>query len=145
MLRWRVIELLDNEWSPEQIVGHLRLTHAGNPLMRISHESIYRAIYTIRWKLIPRELCTKLRTRRPIRKNKKNTVKGQWRSQITGAWPIEERPEAANARTKLSATLSWRLAALIVGGVEVTWVTAAGAHEDPPEELPGSLPHPRRA
>ncbi|WP_165959488.1 hypothetical protein [Nonomuraea longispora] len=43
------IELLDNEWSPEQIVGHLRLTHAGNPVMRISHESIYRAIYTTRW------------------------------------------------------------------------------------------------
>ncbi|MEV0160847.1 IS30 family transposase [Nonomuraea fuscirosea] len=101
VLRRLVIELLDNEWSPEQIVGHLRLTQAGNPLMRISHESIYRAIYTTRWKLIPRELCTKLRTRRPIRKNKKNTVKGQWRSQITGAQPIEERPEAADARTEL--------------------------------------------
>ncbi|MGI5485419.1 IS30 family transposase [Microtetraspora malaysiensis] len=101
VLRQLVIELLDNEWSPEQIVGHLRLMHAGNPLMRISHESIYRAIYTTRWKVIPRELCTKLRTRRPIRKNKKNTVKGQWRSQITGARPIEERPDAANARTEL--------------------------------------------
>ncbi|MEV0820004.1 IS30 family transposase [Nonomuraea rubra] len=53
------------------------------------------------WKLIPRELCTKLRTHRPIRKNKRNTVKGQWRSQITGARPIEERPDTANARTEL--------------------------------------------
>jgi IS30 family transposase len=52
VLRQLVIELLDNEWSPEQIVGHLRLTHAGNPLMRISHESIYRAIYTTRWPFI---------------------------------------------------------------------------------------------
>jgi IS30 family transposase len=51
-----VIALLENEWSPEQIVGHLRLTHADNPLMDISHESIYRAIYTTRWKVIPREL-----------------------------------------------------------------------------------------
>ncbi|GAA1655833.1 hypothetical protein GCM10009733_061640 [Nonomuraea maheshkhaliensis] len=50
--------------------------------MRISHESIYRAIY-----MIPRELCTKLRTRRPTRKNKKNTVKGPWRSRIIGARP----------------------------------------------------------
>ncbi|GIH79426.1 hypothetical protein [Planobispora longispora] len=90
MLRRLVIELLGNEWSPEQIVGHLRLMHAGNPLMRISHESIYRVIYTTRWKLIPRELRTKLRTGRPIGKSKKNTVKGQWRSQITGARPIEE-------------------------------------------------------
>ncbi|MFI6496626.1 IS30 family transposase [Nonomuraea typhae] len=101
VLRQLVIELLDNEWSPEHIVGHLRLTHPGNPLMRISPENIYHAIYTTRWKVIPRELCTKLRTRRPIRKNKKNTVKGQWRSQITGARPIEERPDAANAQTEL--------------------------------------------
>ncbi|MEW2477541.1 IS30 family transposase [Micromonospora gifhornensis] len=101
VLRQLVIELLETEWSPEQIVGHLRLVHADNPLMRISHESIYRAIYTSRWKLIPRELCAKLRTGRPIRKNKKNTVKGQWRSQITGARPIEERPAAADARTEL--------------------------------------------
>ncbi|MFC7641713.1 transposase [Streptosporangium lutulentum] len=28
VLRQLVIELLDNEWSPEQIVGHLRLMHA---------------------------------------------------------------------------------------------------------------------
>jgi IS30 family transposase len=99
--RQLVIELLESEWSREQIVGHLRLTHAGNPLMRISHESIYRAVYTTRWKLIPGELCTELRTGRPIRKNKKNTVKGQWPSQITGARPIEERPAAADARTEL--------------------------------------------
>jgi IS30 family transposase len=101
VLRRLVIELLDNEWSPEQIVGHLRLVHADNPLLRISHESIYRAVYTTRWKVIPRALCTKLRTGRPIRKNKKNTVKGQWRSQITGARPIEERPDAADTRTEL--------------------------------------------
>ncbi|MFG1892258.1 IS30 family transposase [Micromonospora sp. NPDC049051] len=101
VLRQLVIELLETEWSPEQIVGHLRLVHPDNPLMRISHESIYRAIYTIRWKVIPRELCAKLRTGRPIRKNKKNTVKGQWRSQIVGARPIEERPAAADARTEL--------------------------------------------
>jgi IS30 family transposase len=48
--------------APEQIVGHLRLTHADNPLMEISHESIYRAIYTTRWKVIPRERCSWLRT-----------------------------------------------------------------------------------
>lgn len=39
VLRQLVIDLLDNEWSPEQIVGHLRLMHAGNPVMRISHEA----------------------------------------------------------------------------------------------------------
>lgn len=77
LLRQVVIDLLEREWSPEQIVGRLRLRHADDPLMRVSHESIYRAIYTSRWKVIPRELCQKLRTGRPIRKNKRNTVKGQ--------------------------------------------------------------------
>jgi IS30 family transposase len=101
LLREIVIDLLDNEWSPEQIVGRLRLLHSDDPLMKISHESIYRAIYTTRWKLIPRELSRKLRTRRPIRKNKRNTVKGQWRSQIIGARPIGDRPQAAEERTTL--------------------------------------------
>lgn len=101
LLRQVVIELLENEWSPEQIVGHLRLTQGGNPLMEISHESIYRAIYTTRWKVIPRELCSRLRTGRPIRKNKRHTVKGQWRSQIIGARPIDDRPSGATERTEL--------------------------------------------
>ena len=101
LLRQVVIDLLENEWSPEQIVGHLRLTQGGNQLMQISHESIYRAIYTTRWKVIPRELCSKLRTGRPIRKNKRHTVKGQWRSQIIGARSIDDRPVSANDRTEL--------------------------------------------
>lgn len=42
----------------------------------------------------------KLRTGRPIRKNKQNT-KGQWRSQITVAKPIQERPAAPEHRLGL--------------------------------------------
>jgi transposase, IS30 family len=101
VLRQTVIELLDQEWSPEQIAGRMRLLHPGNPHLTISHESIYRAIYISRWKVIPRELSRKLRTGRPIRKNKRNTVKGQWRSQITGARPIEERGAEAADRLAL--------------------------------------------
>lgn len=101
LLRQLVVDLLDNEWSPEQIVGRLRLEHPDDPLMRVSHESIYRAIYTSRWKVIPREFSRKLRTGRPIRKNKRNTVKGQWRSQIIGARSIDERPTAADQRSTL--------------------------------------------
>jgi hypothetical protein len=93
-------ELLREEWSPEQIVGHLRLNHGADPGMEISHETIYRSVYTTRWKVIPRELCKRLRTGRPIRKNKRHTVKGQWRSQITDARPIEERPQAAEDRSE---------------------------------------------
>lgn len=67
----------------------------------VSHETIYRSIYTTRWKVIPRELCKRLRTARPIRKNKRHTVKGQWRSQIIDARSIEQRPEAAQDRSTL--------------------------------------------
>ena len=101
VLRQIVVELLDQEWSPEQIAGRLRRLHPGDPQMMISHESIYRAVYTSRWKVIPRELSQKLRTGRPIRKNKHNSVKGQWRSQITGARPIEQRGPEADARLAL--------------------------------------------
>nr|WP_237554658.1 IS30 family transposase [Streptomyces sp. SID4948] len=99
-LRQAVLTLFKKEWSPEQIVGHLRLHHGEDPQMRITHEPIYRSVCTIRWKVVPRELCKRLRTGRPIRKNKRHMVKGQWRSQITGARPIEERPEAAEDRSE---------------------------------------------
>lgn len=100
VLRQTVLALLKEEWSPEQIVGHLRLHHGDDPNMRITHETIYRSIYTTRWKVVPRELCKRLRTGRPIRKNKRHTVKGQWRSQITDARPIDERPQAAEDRSE---------------------------------------------
>ncbi|MGV9668960.1 IS30 family transposase [Nocardia niigatensis] len=99
-LREHVVEKLELEWSPEQIARRLLLDHADDPGMRISHETIYRSVYTSRWKLIPKHLAeTALRTRRPIRKNKHHSVKGQWRSQIIGARPIEERPVEAETRS----------------------------------------------
>ncbi|WP_245547492.1 IS30 family transposase [Nocardia brevicatena] len=99
-LRERVVELLEQQWSPEQIAGRLRLDHPEDLSMRISHETIYRCVYTSRWKLIPKILAeTSLRTKRPIRKNKHHSVKGQWRSQIIGARPITERPVDAEDRS----------------------------------------------
>ena len=91
--------MLEDEWSPEQIVGHLRRHHSGDDELSISHETIYRSIYTTRWGVIPQKLCKRLRTRRPIRKNKRHTVKGQWRSQIIDARPIEDRPANAEDRS----------------------------------------------
>lgn len=95
----RVVSMLTDEWSPEQIVGYLRRHHGGADEWAISHETIYRSIYTTRWGVIPQKLCKRLRTRRPIRKNKRHTVKGQWRSQIIDARPIEDRPATAEGRS----------------------------------------------
>ena len=90
-----MIELLEQEWSPEQIVGWLCLDHPGDLEMRVGHETIYRAIYTSRWKLIPKPMSKKLRTVRPIRKSKRHSVKRQWRSQIINA----RRPADAEDRS----------------------------------------------
>ncbi len=49
--------MLEDEWSPEQIVGHLSLHHSGDEALEISHETIYRSIYTTRWGVIPQKLC----------------------------------------------------------------------------------------
>jgi IS30 family transposase len=99
-LREHVVEKLELEWSPQQIARRLPLDHADDPKMRISYETIYRSVYTSRWKLIPKHLAeTSLRTRRPIRKNKHHSVKGQWRSQIIGARPIQERPSDTEDRS----------------------------------------------
>ncbi|MEI4747902.1 hypothetical protein OAX51_31775 (plasmid) [Rhodococcus erythropolis] len=54
--------MLEDEWSPEQIVGHLRRHHSGDDELAISHETIYRPIYTTRWGVIPQKLCKRLRT-----------------------------------------------------------------------------------
>ncbi|NKY54551.1 IS30 family transposase [Nocardia vermiculata] len=99
ILRERVVELLDREWSPEQIAKRLRRDHPDDPEMTVSHETIYRSVYTTRWKVIPKHMCKKLRTGRPIRKNKRHTVKGQWRSQIIGARSIKDRPADAEDRS----------------------------------------------
>nr|WP_079408288.1 hypothetical protein [Streptomyces sp. 3211] len=92
--------LLGEERSPEQMVGYLRLRHGDDAEMLISRETIYRSVCTTRWKVVPRELCKRLRTGRPIRRNKRHTVKGQLRSQIIDARPIQERPQAAEDRSE---------------------------------------------
>ncbi|WP_424810341.1 hypothetical protein [Rhodococcus sp. 27YEA15] len=98
VLREKVVSILEDEWSPEQIVGHLRLHH-GDDKLAISDETIYRSIYTTRWGVIPQKPCKRLRTWRPIRKNKRHSIKAQWRSQIIDARPIEDRPADAENRS----------------------------------------------
>ncbi|WP_235877847.1 helix-turn-helix domain-containing protein [Saccharopolyspora karakumensis] len=103
-LRNEVMALLREEWSPEQIVGYLRRHHGNDPAMAISHETIYRSIYTTRWKVIPKELCKRLRTGRPIRKNKRHGVKGQWRSR--SSTPVRSNNGRPPPRTAASSDTS---------------------------------------
>ena len=44
-LRAYVVGGLDRGWSPEQICARMRLDHPGDDGMRLSHETVYRALY----------------------------------------------------------------------------------------------------
>ena len=43
---WVRGKLLHQRWSPEQIAARLRAMHPDDPAARVSHETIYAAIYT---------------------------------------------------------------------------------------------------
>jgi IS30 family transposase len=92
VLRTFVAAMLQADWSPQQISGFLAAMHPPGSEMRVSHETIYKTIFIQSRGALKRELSRHLRTHRPIRKHKNHTVKGQLRSQITGAVSIHERP-----------------------------------------------------
>lgn len=87
-----VADRLEEDWSPEQISGFLAVMHPPGSEMRVSHETIYKTIYIQTRGALKRELSSHLRTRRPIRKHKNHSVKGQLRSQIRDLVSIHERP-----------------------------------------------------
>ena len=59
---------LEERWSPEQISVMLRREFPGEPEMRVSHETIYQAIYVQGRGALRRELAVCLRTGRALRK-----------------------------------------------------------------------------
>jgi IS30 family transposase len=66
--------------------------------MRVSHETIYKTLFIQSRGVLKKDLTKHLRTRRPIRKHKRHSVKGQLRSQINGAVSIHERPPEVEDR-----------------------------------------------
>ena len=97
-LRDYVAARLRDDWSPEQIAGTLRKQHRPGSGMCVSHETIYKSLFVQARRVLARELQQHLRSRRPTRRNIHNTVTGQWRSQITDAVSIRERPAEAEDR-----------------------------------------------
>ena len=89
---------LTQDWSPEQIAGHLAVTYAADSGMRVSHETIYKTLFIQSRGVLAKELTRHLRSRRPIRRSVHNTTKGLQRSQIKGAVSIRERPPGVEDR-----------------------------------------------
>jgi IS30 family transposase len=67
-LRDEVERLLLLRWSPAQIAHHLRLAHPADEELRVSHETIYRAVYIQGRGELRRELAACLRTGRARRR-----------------------------------------------------------------------------
>jgi IS30 family transposase len=64
----QVTEWLEAWWSPQEISARLRIEHAGDPMMRVSHETIYQALYVQGRGELRRELARCLRTGRAKRR-----------------------------------------------------------------------------
>src|ERR1700692_232144 len=95
-LRELVEEMLLNKYSPEQIAGVLALTYPDRPEMRVSHETICKALYVQGRGELRRELHRCLRTGRTVRKPRRRS--GQPRGRIPGMVNISERPAQAADR-----------------------------------------------
>src|SRR6266700_5772165 len=96
VLRAWVQEKLEQRWSPEQISVMLKREFPGDAEMRVSHETIYQAIYVQGRGALRRELAACLRTGRALRKPRRR--EGERRGKIPGMVMISERPAEAEDR-----------------------------------------------
>lgn len=99
LLKFFVYKGLLSNWTPEQISGRLKELYPNNPIMTISHEAIYRHIYTrpqasLNKKLI--KLLVRQKTRR--RTHKKRRGGG---SKIINQVSIDNRPKHIEFRNEV--------------------------------------------
>lgn len=91
----QVTTWLQDWWSPVQISRRLRIEFPGDPMMRVSHETIYQALYVQGRGELRRELARCLRTGRAKRRSR---GRGQNTGQIRDMVMISERPAEAEDR-----------------------------------------------
>jgi IS30 family transposase len=97
-LRRLVEERLEEDHSPEQIAGWLRLAYPDNEAMRVSHETIYRALYVQARGGLKRELHRHLRKGRSRRYARSQSSKAQGQGKLTAMVMISERPPEVEDR-----------------------------------------------
>ena len=96
-MRCEVARLLRLDYSPGQIAGRLRREHPGDQTMRVSHETIYQALFvqgkgSLRAEVAAALRCGRARRRRPRMGNHTG------RTRIAGLVSISERPAEAADR-----------------------------------------------
>jgi IS30 family transposase len=84
-------------WSPEQIAGWLPLAYPSDPVMRVSHETIYLSLFVQSRGALRRELQRCLRTGRAMRSPRGKRLP-QGRGQLRDVVLISERPAQAEDR-----------------------------------------------
>jgi IS30 family transposase len=95
-LRCVVEQGLRRRWSPQQIAARLRRDHPGDEELRISHETIYKALYVQSRGELRRQLTENLRTKRTRRRPRGHGL-GR-RGRIEGMVPISARPPEVEDR-----------------------------------------------
>jgi IS30 family transposase len=96
VLRKKVEQDLEKKYSPEQIVGRLRLEFPDDPEMRVSTETIYQSLYVQSRGALKRELTACLRTGRALRRPSRKV--GQRKNRIPNMINVSERPAEAEDR-----------------------------------------------
>jgi len=94
-LREQVQARLLEKLSPRQISVELRTDFAEDPCMRVSHETIYQAIYVQGRGALRRDLAKCLRTGRALRRPQRRNER---RGRIPGMVSISERPAEVEDR-----------------------------------------------
>jgi transposase, IS30 family len=100
-LRRRVQRWLRRRWSPEQIARRLAKVFPHDGAMRVSHETIYKALYVQGRGELRRELAACLRTGRALRKPRRGTARAAGRpgrERIKDKAMITDRPAEADDR-----------------------------------------------
>jgi IS30 family transposase len=96
-LRAVVAAKLAVRWSPQQIAGWLRVAYPQDPVMRVSHETIYLSLFVQSRGALRRELQRCLRTGRAMRYPRGKRLP-QGRGQLRDTLHISQRPPEAADR-----------------------------------------------
>jgi len=87
-----VADLLQQQWSPQQIAGWLKRKYPDQEHQQVSHETIYRSLFIQARGVLKKELQLCLRSQRAIRRSVHATMKQSGLGQIPHMVSIRERP-----------------------------------------------------